>query len=62
MKKSTHIFLETILILSSVFIFRSLWTLMDRIPLLNNTYVHIILFIVGFVLLIYSIQKLTHAD
>lgn len=62
MKKSSHILLESILILSSVLIFRSLWTLMDSIPLFNGIYAHIILAVVGFVGLIISMQKLTHAD
>ena len=62
MKKSKHIILEVILIFSTVLVFRSLWTIMDRIQLLNETYAHIILSIVGILLSIFVVHKLTHID
>ena len=60
MKKVKHIILELVLIFSGVFVFRSLWTLMDSISLLNEIYVHIIFLIVGIFLSILAIHKLTH--
>jgi len=62
MKKVKHIILELVLIFSGVFVFRSLWTLMDSISLLNEIYVHIIFLIVGIFLSIVAIHKLTHID
>ena len=62
MKKVKHIILELVLIFSGVFVFRSLWTLMDSISLLNEIYVHIALLIVGTFLSIVAIHKLTHID
>lgn len=62
MKKYKHVILELILIFSGVLVFRSLWTIMDSIQLLNEIYVHIILLIVGVVLSIFTVNKLTHTD
>jgi hypothetical protein len=62
MKKSKHLLWETISILSSVLIFRGLWTLMDRVDLLNQTYVHVILLVVGTVLFAWAMDKLIHQD
>ena len=62
METIKHIGLELILIFSAVFVFRSLWTIMDSIQLFNETYVLIILLIVGTILSIFAIHKLTHVD
>jgi hypothetical protein len=62
MKKSKHLLWEIILILSSVLIFRGFWTLLDRINLLNETYVHVILLVVGTVLFAWAMNKLIHQD
>jgi hypothetical protein len=62
MKKYRHIFLELILIFSAVLVFRSLWTIMDSIELLNETYVHIILLIVGILLSIFAVNKLNQPN
>jgi len=62
MKKYRHIFLELILIFSAVLVFRSLWTIMDSIELLNETYVHIILLIVGILLSIFAVNKLNQSN
>ncbi len=60
MKKSKNIFFELIIIFSSVLIFRSLWTLMDKIELLNNSYIHLILLIIGVALFVWAIDKFTN--
>jgi len=62
METFKHIGLELILIFSAVLVFRSLWTIMDRIQLLNETYALIILLIVGTILSIFAVHELTHVD
>ena len=59
-KKRGYILLEIVLIISSVFVFRSLWTLMDKVDFLNQTYVHISFFVIGICLTIYALNKITH--
>ncbi len=60
MQLQKHLFYELILVIGSVFVFRSMWTLMDRISLFNDSYVHAVFLILGTVLTIYGITKLTH--
>lgn len=60
MKKTKHIFYELILIISGVFIFRGLWTLMDRVEIFNHSYMHFALLILGITGSIYAVDKLTH--
>ncbi len=60
MKLQQHIYYELLLIIGSVFVFRGLWTLMDRVPVLNDTLAHAGLLIFGIILTIYGITKLTH--
>ncbi len=62
MKKSKHVFYELILIVSGVFIFRGLWTLMDRAELFNSSYMHAILLLLGITATIYAVDKLTHKN
>ena len=62
METFKHIILELILVVSGVFVFRSLWHLMDIIPIFNQVYTHIILLVVGIVFSVYAVNKLTHAD
>ncbi|MFZ6015655.1 MAG: hypothetical protein ACOYUZ_04870 [Patescibacteria group bacterium] len=62
MKKSKHVFYELILIICGVFIFRGLWTLMDRVEILNNSYIHFGLLILGIFGSIYAIDELTHKN
>jgi len=62
MKKSKHIFYELILIVAGVFIFRGLWTLMDRVELFNSSSMHAILVLVGIIASIYAVDKLTHKN
>jgi len=58
MKNFKNIGFELILIFAAVLVFRSLWTIMDRIQLFNETYIHILLLIVGSGLSIYAVYKL----
>ncbi len=62
MEKYRHTFFELVLILSTVLVFRSLWELMDLVPLLNENYMHMVMLVVGIVLTIFTVNKLTHAD
>jgi len=62
MKKSKHVFYELILIVSGVFIFRGLWTLMDRVEFLNSSSMHAILLLLGITATIYAVDKLTHKN
>lgn len=62
MKKSKHITYELILIVSGVFVFRGMWTLMDRVEFLNQNIVHAILLVLGIIGSIYAVDKLTHED
>ncbi|MBI2662883.1 hypothetical protein HYX11_05490 [Candidatus Woesearchaeota archaeon] len=62
MEAFKHIVLELLLIVSGVLVFRSLWYLMDIIPIFNQVYVHVILLVMGIIFSIYAVNKLTHAD
>ncbi len=37
MKARSHVIWELILVIGSVFVFRGVWTLMDRIPMFDST-------------------------
>ncbi|MEX2029159.1 MAG: hypothetical protein WD963_01610 [Candidatus Paceibacterota bacterium] len=43
---------EIVLILASVFIFRSMWHLLDKVPFFNNTAVLITTLVLGFLVAI----------
>jgi hypothetical protein len=47
MKEKKLIFAEIVLIIGSVFIFRSLWTLLDRMPLMNKDSVLWLFLLIG---------------
>ncbi|MEX2016879.1 MAG: hypothetical protein WD876_00190 [Candidatus Pacearchaeota archaeon] len=49
MKKSKHVFWETLLILASVLVFRSLWLLMDEISLFYDSKILVVTLILGLV-------------
>ncbi len=53
-KSKKIIFTEIILLLSSVFVFRSLWTLLDKIPLMNTNLFLIFSFIIAIIITILS--------
>jgi len=48
---------EVILIISSVFIFRGLWTLMDKVEFLNKSSTHAFLLIFGIVITFIALHK-----
>ena len=60
MQLQKHIFYELLLIIGSVFVFRGLWTLMDRVSILNDSLAHAGFLILGLVLTVYGITQLTH--
>jgi hypothetical protein len=49
------IFSEIVLILGSVLIFRGLWTLLDRVPLMNNSWVLCVSLAMGIVITILAL-------
>lgn len=57
-KRNMKLLYELVLIISGVFVFRSLWTLMDGIEFFNRIPVHIILFVLGVMLSVYSLHKI----
>ncbi len=62
MEKRKHIFWELTLLLGSVFVFRSLWILMDRIPFFMTNKNLIIFLIIGIVMAVIGFYKIVHAD
>jgi len=60
MKKRKHVFWETILILGSVLVFRSLWLLMDKVPFLSDKSVLIISFLLGLFLTGIGFYRMAH--
>jgi len=52
-------FLELVLVFSGVLIFRSLWTIMDSIPIFNETYMHLTFLVAGVVLSIFAVHGLS---
>ncbi|MBM3228668.1 hypothetical protein FJZ20_02185 [Candidatus Pacearchaeota archaeon] len=61
MKKLEKVFLEIILILFSVLIFRSLWNLMDLVAFFNTTGFHLVALVLGIILSIFAFRKLLSA-
>ncbi len=60
MKRMRHVIWETLLVLASVLIFRSLWSIMDSyIPLKDNTILWISL-VLGLVLSAIAVYYLSH--
>ena len=62
MKKSKHVFWETLLIIGSVFVFRSLWLLMDEVPILSENSVLGIFLMIGLVMTGIGFYRISHAD
>ena len=62
MEKRKHIFWELTLLFGSVFVFRSLWIFMDRIPFFMTTKNLIIFLIIGMVMVVVGLYKIIHAD
>ncbi len=62
MRKSKHVFWETFLIIGSVFVFRSLWLLMDEIPVLSQRQVLGVFLIIGLVMTGVGFYRIVHTD
>jgi hypothetical protein len=62
MMKYKHIIWELILIFSGVFVFRSLWTIMDKTQLFNKAYMHILLLVIGIILSILAVHNLAKIE
>lgn len=58
LKNYKRILSEIILTIAGVLIFRSLWTLMDKIPLFNNTIILIISLIIGTIGTVIALNEL----
>lgn len=61
MKKEKHVFWETLLILSSVLVFRSMWLLMDEVPLFYEPPVLGITFVIGLFLGGVAFYRMAHS-
>ncbi len=61
MEKKKHVFWESLLIIASVLVFRSLWLLMDEVELFWNPIVLVIFFIIGMILMGWAVYKITHS-
>ena len=61
MKKSKHVFWETFLIIGSVFVFRSLWLLMDEIPVLSQRQVLGVFLVIGLIMTGVGYYRIVHA-
>ena len=62
MEKRKHVFWELTLLIGSVFVFRSLWIIMDRIEFFN-TYLNLIVFlIIGVIITGIAFYRIVHAD
>jgi len=62
MKKSKHVFWESILIIASVLVFRSLWLLMDEVSFLSESLVLFILLIIGLFFAGISFYRMAHSN
>ena len=62
MKKVKHVFWETILILSSVLVFRSMWLLMDEVSLFYKVSVLATTLIIGLVVGGIAYYRMAHTN
>lgn len=62
MEKRKHVFWELTLLLGSVFVFRGLWTLMDRIEFFMSNENLIIFLILGILMTAVGFYKIVHSD
>ncbi|OGJ12527.1 hypothetical protein A3K62_01365 [Candidatus Pacearchaeota archaeon RBG_16_35_8] len=62
MKKVKHVFWETILILSSVLVFRSMWLLMDEVSLFYKVSVLATTLIIGLVVCGIAYYRMAHTN
>ncbi|MEK6792743.1 MAG: hypothetical protein AABX96_04380 [Nanoarchaeota archaeon] len=62
MEKRKHVFWELTLLIGSVFVFRSLWILMDNIEFFNTNNNLIIFLIIGIFMTAIGFYRIVHAD
>jgi len=62
MEKRKHIFWELTLLLGSVFVFRSLWIIMDRIDFFNSELNLWVFFVIGILMTSIGFYRVIHAD
>ncbi len=62
MEKRKHVFWELTLLLGSVFVFRSLWILMDRYSFFNTNNNLIIFLVIGIIMTAIAFYKIVHSD
>jgi len=62
MEKRKHVFWELTLLIGSVFVFRSLWILMDRIDFFNTEINLWVFFVVGVLMTGIAFYRIVHAD
>ena len=62
MEKRKHVFWELTLLIGSVFVFRSLWIIMDRIEFFNTKSNLWIFFVIGIAMTAIGFYKIVHSD
>jgi len=62
MEKRKHIFWELTLLIGSVFVFRGMWTLMDRIPFFMSNSNLLIFLTLGILMTGIGFYKIIHSD
>lgn len=62
MEKRKHVFWELTLLIGSVFVFRGLWTIMDRIPFFGTNSNLWIFFFIGIIMTALGFYKIVHSD
>ena len=62
MEKRKHIFWELTLLIGSVFVFRSLWILMDKIDFFNTNVNLWVFLVIGILLTSVAFYRIVHAD
>ena len=62
MEKRKHVFWELTLLIGSVFVFRSLWIIMDRIEFFNTELNLWMFFVIGIIMTSIAFYRIVHAD
>ncbi|MEK6915798.1 MAG: hypothetical protein AABW89_04635 [Nanoarchaeota archaeon] len=62
MEKRKHVFWELCLLLGSVFVFRTLWIIMDNIPFFNTNSSLWGFFVIGTIMTAIGFYKIVHSD
>lgn len=62
MEKRKHVFWELTLLIGSVFVFRTLWIIMDRTPFFNTWNNLWTFLVVGIVLTALGFYQIVHSD